>query len=89
MTVLIPSLENMHGTLPSRVITGCGFTKTGGTEEGGRETHTERERRRGRARSVPRETVINLVNISHSRYLHYRGVSQAVTHARTHTHAQW
>lgn len=47
-----------------------------GERESDRERGRAREGKSERARGFPREALINLVNISHRHYLHYRGVSR-------------
>lgn len=73
VTVLMPSRENVHATLPSRVITGCWGRK----RETDRSIEMVGERERVRVRYAYQRQV------SHCCYLHYRGVSLLV-HSQIH-----
>ena len=75
VTVLTPSLENVHATLPSRVITGCW----------GRHTQIERVR----VWAVPGESVISSWLTSHMAVVYTAEVSACWhTHKHTHEHAE-
>ena len=76
VTVLMPSRENVHATLPSRVITGCW----------GRKRETRREGRGGSQSEVVPVRDPDQRLVSHCCYLHYRGVSLLLAHSHTHTH---
>lgn len=79
VTVLMPSRENVHATLPSRVITGWWGREREAEEAGYRETE------RVRVWGFPRETLINGWLTSHTAVIYTTEVS-ACWH--THTHEQ-
>lgn len=82
VTVLMPSRENVHATLPSRVITGWW----------GRESEREaekvgyRETERVRVWGFPRETLINGWLTSHTAVIYTTEVSSLLAHSPVHTH---
>lgn len=65
VTVLTPSRENVHATLPSRVIIGW-KEKEREKERASEKKGRARKGKSERARGFPWEALINLVNISHT-----------------------